>query len=334
MSGCTTDWSNVTLETFNQTLLNDTSLCTSCTCPLVLDGVQLSWVRYYPSLAGNVLFTAIFGLCLVLQLFFAIQHKTWGFLVAMTIGLLLEIIGYVGRLLLRADMFSFSWFLMYLVCLTIGPAFFSAAIYLTLSRLIIIYGRDKARFRPQIYTYVFITFDVIALVLQAVGGAVASVASAYSSLQNAGVHTMVGGLAWQVFSLALFGLLSLDLWWRVIHSPPRNEPMNRTFESLRSRRFFQPFFMIAFFFAGLFIFVRSVFRCAELSNGFGGALANDQITFMVLEGAMMVLACGLLTFFHPGLIIGRKAWAMASWKQNNRDSSSEEGSYRLSKTEH
>lgn len=212
----------------------------------------------------------------------------------------------------------------YLICLTIGPAFFSAAIYLTLSRLIVIYGQQKARFRPQVYTYVFITFDVIALVLQAAGGAVASVASAYSSLQNTGVHIMVGGLAWQVFSLALFGLLSLDFWWRVIHSPPGSEPMNQTFELLRSRRSFQPLFMIAIFLAGLFIFVRSVFRCAELSNGFGGALANDQITFMVLEGTMMILACGLLTFFHPGLIIGRKAWAMASWKHKNLDTFFEE----------
>ncbi|PWY83583.1 RTA1-domain-containing protein [Aspergillus heteromorphus CBS 117.55] len=315
MTGCTTDWSNVTLAAFNQTLLNDTSLCTKCTCPLVLDGEQLSWVRYYPNLAGNVLYTAIFGVFLVLQLFFGISRKTRGYMIAMLLGLILEVLGYIGRILLRYSMFSFSWFLMYLVCLTLAPAFFSAAIYLTLSRLITIYGAEYARFRPQVYTYIFITFDIIALILQAAGGAIASIASAYSSEQSAGVHTMVGGLAWQVVSLFLFACLSLDFYLRVRRSTRNGLPLNPAFDSLRAQRSFEPWFMISLCLAGLFIFVRSVFRCAELQGGFGGKLANEEIPFMVLEGAMMVLACGLLTLFHPGFVFGARDWALAKWKR-------------------
>jgi len=40
---------------------------------------------------------------------------------------------------------------------------------------------------------------------------------------------------------------------------------------------------------------------AELSEGFGGKLANQEITFMVLEGAMIVIACISLTVAHPGV---------------------------------
>jgi hypothetical protein len=40
--------------------------------------------------------------------------------------------------------------------------------------------------------------------------------------------------------------------------------------------------------ATIFIFIRSCFRVAELSGGFGSALANNQITFMVLEGVMII----------------------------------------------
>jgi hypothetical protein len=57
---------------------------------------------------------------------------------------------------------------------------------------------------------------------------------------------------------------------------------------------------LALAFATLFIFIRSCFRVAELSSGFASALANDQVTFMVLEGAMIVLASLALTVFHPG----------------------------------
>lgn len=112
MSDCTTDWSNATLATFNQTLLNNLELCTSCTCPLTLEGVQLAWVDYYPSLVGNVLFTAIFGLFLIVQIVLGIRYKTTGYMISMIIGLLLEILGYVARILMRSSMFDFSWFLM------------------------------------------------------------------------------------------------------------------------------------------------------------------------------------------------------------------------------
>lgn len=110
--GCITDWSNVTLATFNQSLLENPSLCTPCTCPLQLEGIQLAWIDYYPSLAGNVLFAAIFGILFVLQIFLGLRHKTRGYMITMSMGLILEIVGYVGRILLRSSMFEFSYFLM------------------------------------------------------------------------------------------------------------------------------------------------------------------------------------------------------------------------------
>ena len=54
--------------------------------------------------------------------------------------------------------------------------------------------------------------------------------------------------------------------------------------------------------ATLAIFVRSVFRCVELREGFRGKLANQQFIFMVLEGRMIVIAVGSLTLWHPGLM--------------------------------
>lgn len=201
----------------------------------------------------------------------------------------------------------------YLVCLTIGPAFLAAAIYLSLSRLVVIYAPDRARFKPQVYTYIFIIGDIVALILQAAGGAVASLAEPGSSSLQGGINTMVAGVAWQVAVLALFALLSFEFWMRV-SSRRAQPPLNPAFAELRARRSFQPTFIAAIFLAGIFIFVRSVFRCAELSGGFDGPLANEEVTFMVLEGTMIALASILLTAFHPGLVVGSAAWSAASWK--------------------
>ena len=106
------DWSGATLQTFNFTLLQNPRLCTSCTCPLELDGYHFGVMEYFPSLAGNALFAAIFGLCLLPQIYLGIRHKTWGYLIGMTGGIFLELLGYIARILMRDNMFTDSYFIM------------------------------------------------------------------------------------------------------------------------------------------------------------------------------------------------------------------------------
>lgn len=65
--------------------------------------------------------------------------------------------------------------------------------------------------------------------------------------------------------------------------------------------------------ATIAIFIRSTFRVAELSGGFRGKLANDEITFMILEGPMIIIAVLALTIFHPGAAFGGR-WAEAGWR--------------------
>ena len=102
----------------------------------------------------------------------------------------------------------------YLICLTIAPCFFTAAIYLIFSRLVLLHGRSLARFKPRTYTIIFITCDIVALVLQAVGGALADTAENGGTGQT-GINIMIAGLAWQVASLFVFSVLCADYARRV-----------------------------------------------------------------------------------------------------------------------
>jgi hypothetical protein len=98
----------------------------------------------------------------------------------------------------------------YLVCLTIAPAFFGAAIYLCLSRIIIIHeGENISRLKPRNYTVIFVTCDVISLVLQAAGGAITSSAED-GAFRNEGVNIMIAGLAFQVAALGIFMAFGID----------------------------------------------------------------------------------------------------------------------------
>jgi hypothetical protein len=82
-------------------------MCTLETCP-----IQQAFVEYIPSLGGNATYLAIFALIFATQLYLGILYRTWGFLTGMAIGTLLEIAGYVGRVLLHSDPFNFNYFLM------------------------------------------------------------------------------------------------------------------------------------------------------------------------------------------------------------------------------
>jgi RTA1 like protein len=69
-------------------------------------------LNYVPSLPGNALYLGIFVVLLAAQIGLSIRWKTWAFLVGMVFGLGLEIVGYVGRIMMHANVFKKNNFLM------------------------------------------------------------------------------------------------------------------------------------------------------------------------------------------------------------------------------
>ncbi|KAH8819805.1 RTA1 like protein-domain-containing protein [Xylogone sp. PMI_703] len=289
----------------NLTLLADyQELCNRDICDL-----SLAQLDYRPNLGGNVFFAAVFLIYILIQLFLGIRHKTWGFMIAVVLGLIGEVVGYAGRILLWHNVFdpTGNYFLIYLVSLTIAPAFLSAGIYLCLSRIVVVYGQHLSRFRPGTYTLIFCGCDLFSLVLQGLGGGIAASADKQSSIDT-GIDIMLAGLGFQVFSIGLFAAICADFAFRLHKN--RTSWADRHADLQESKFFIS--FLIGLCVATLCIFVRSVFRVAELSEGFRGALANDEVTFMILEGAMIVIATSCLTFLHPGVAF-RGIWSQVNF---------------------
>ena len=103
------------LESSTHTMSNSTNstdnnwqyLCTLQTCPL-----SDAQIGYVPSLAGNAFYVAIFALLLFAQIFLGIFYRTWGFLVATFMGIVLEVIGYIARIQMHFNPFLQNPFLM------------------------------------------------------------------------------------------------------------------------------------------------------------------------------------------------------------------------------
>ena len=163
----------------------------------------------------------------------------------------------------------------------------------------VVYGRELSRFKPKTYTYIFAVSDFISLVLQALGGALASTAKTQSASQ-VGINIMIGGLVFQVVSLTIFMALCADFALRIQRLRYEKEP---AFAQFRASGKFQGF-LWALVVATLTIYVRSIFRVAELQQGFHSRLANNEVTFMILEAGMITVAIVALTAFHPGVVFG------------------------------
>lgn len=246
----------------------------SSECP-----VEDSIYGYYPSLPANAFFLALFAICLAFNLFFGTRYKTWTYMLAMGLGCLAQVIGYVGRILLHNNPFGQVGFEMQICCLTLAPAFNSAAIYLTLKHVALAFGPEWSRLRPKFYTWIFITFDLLALILQGAGGGIAATAGNNESLRNVGDDLMMTGISWQVATLLVFGVMVGDYIVRRWKAPA---PLSKEAASTKNDRKFQ-LFAVALVIAYLAIFTRCVYRIAEMAGGWRNPIMQTERLFIGLD---------------------------------------------------
>ncbi|EWC44263.1 hypothetical protein DRE_01089 [Drechslerella stenobrocha 248] len=277
--------------------ITDPSRCTIDICP-----IENSLFNYQASLGFNATLLALFSLSTIGFIVVGIWKKTWGFFIAMSLGGILEVIGYIARVAGAVSPFNGlagQAFLVQICCLTIAPACYAAGIYLCLSRIVMAFGEGISRIKPRWYTYIFIACDVSSLILQSAGGAIASLADDQDGLEL-GTNIMIAGLAWQVVTMTLFMALCAEFAYRCYK---HKHLFDVSQASLRSSKKFR-YFLVALGVATLLIYIRCVYRVAELAEGWNGPLMLSETYFLVLEGLMVVLAVLVLNVFHPGICFG------------------------------
>ncbi|BAE57785.1 RTA1 like protein-domain-containing protein [Aspergillus flavus] len=280
----------------------------STSCHPIIDGMDTAY-GYQPSLAAGVVFLVLFGLSMIVHTIQFTWKRTW-WCAVFSIGCLTEVLGWAGRTWSSECPYNMTAFLMQISTLIIAPTFFTAGIYVLLGRFIQILGRDSSILSPKMYLWIFCTCDVISLVIQAIGGGIASAETNKEDGDTApGTHIMVAGIVFQLFSITVFVACAADFVRRVLR--------RRLLQNMSGS--ITPLFA-AMVFSVLCIYVRSIYRTIELSQGWSGYLITREKYFIALDGAMMVAAVGVFNIFHPG-------WLMPSTKamQYDREIMSEDG---------
>lgn len=80
--------------------------CTISVCP-----IELSVYGYRPSLPFSAALLALYGLAIAVHVFLGVRYKKWGFMTAMVLGCVTEMIGYAGRILYNQNPWAEAGFI-------------------------------------------------------------------------------------------------------------------------------------------------------------------------------------------------------------------------------
>ncbi|KAL4918520.1 RTA1 like protein-domain-containing protein [Aspergillus aurantiobrunneus] len=257
-------------------------------CYAYVDGYGTPY-GYPPSLAAGIVFLVLFGLTMIGHTIQMVWKRTW-WCAVFAVGSLTEVIGWAGRTWSAECPYNSQAFLMQITTLIIAPTFYTAGVYVLLGRFIQILGRDSSVLSPRVYLFIFCTCDVISLVIQAIGGGMASVqADKENGNTTPGTNIMVAGIVFQMASITVFVLCAADFVRRTLR--------RRLLQSMTGT--FVPL-LAAMIFSVICIYIRSIYRTIELLQGWDGYLITTERFFIALDGAMMTLAVAIFNFLHPG----------------------------------
>ncbi|KAF2859357.1 RTA1-domain-containing protein [Piedraia hortae CBS 480.64] len=277
----------------------DRRLCDKVTplCP-----VEATLYGYRPSLGGNAFLVAIFSICALIQIALALRYRARrSFSIVMAIGTAGEAVGYGGRVMMNSNPWSGAGFKTQIVCLIFCPSFLAAAIYLTLKHLVIHFGAIKSRLKPKLYTWIFISCDLVSILTQSIGGGVAAAAESNPKILDVGDNLMIAGIAFQVVTMFACMCLAAEFGYKVYRQPIGAE---------KSRELSGKFNYYAICSSAAFvaIFIRCVYRLPEMAGGWGNSLMKNETAFMILDGMMIAIASILLTTAHPAIFFPEAGW--------------------------
>lgn len=299
--------------------------------------MEYNLYKYDLDIAANsiyfIIFTAVFFYTTVM----VYKSKYHWYNVTYFCGYGLEFCGWLGRILSINDTRNNDYYILQFVALTLAPAFIMAGIYFLFAQIVVIHGRQYSVLKPLWYSYFFITTDVVSLLIQAGGGASASIASNRKEDTTPGTNTIIAGITFQTFAMTIF----VGFWFEFLNrlyfrhskeididSPykkrsfgnffkllcnvksvreyKRNhlEPFyNQRYSHIRSNKLFG-YMPVAITVSVAVIYIRCIYRVIELAEGWNGYLITHEVYIMVLD-ALMVAIAGLIAIpFHPVWVFG------------------------------
>ncbi|TQS33466.1 hypothetical protein Golomagni_06188 [Golovinomyces magnicellulatus] len=246
---------------------------------------------FTPSFALALFAAVWFTLFFAIHTIQVVRLHAW-FFVTFPIGLVFEIVGYAARTLsAKKDPYHLIYFILNYFFIVTAPVFLAAGIYAILSYMIRRLGSKYSVLPPKVILWFFITSDAIATIAQVAGAALIGKKESDHKDPTTANNILLGGLAYQVFSMGVFIIVSWSFLFRARHAV-RNERLS--------------VFAGVFVAATALVYMRTCFRLAETAEGLFGKLQTHEVYFACLEFAPVALAVLLFGWWHPGRLLERQ----------------------------
>ena len=184
----------------------------SAECP-----VEDTIYGYIPNLGANAFYAVIFAACALIQLYFIFKYwRLWkGYSILVFVGALGECLGYIGRMLLHNNPWNGAAMTIQLLLIMVAPSFLAPALYMTLRTLVQYFGPKHTKLPARLWTWPFVTADLVGFVSQCGGGILSSMGTTNPSLGTAGNTIMVAGVSFQAVVMFVAGALATDFAMRL-----------------------------------------------------------------------------------------------------------------------
>ncbi|KIJ38738.1 hypothetical protein M422DRAFT_210772 [Sphaerobolus stellatus SS14] len=283
---------------------------------------------YTPTFWICVTFITLFGITTAIHLGQALLIKPRQYWLIPTTVLcgIGEILGWSGRLWSNKNLENGNAFMIQITCTIIAPVFLTAAMYNILGLIIVVLGNQYSRLKPKTYLKIFVATDIFSLVVQAVGGAIASIAKT-NSASNLGSNILLAGIIIQTVGLVCYTILAFEVilrfWFKkpLSSGPAKTTSSSQTSisedvfktDSIESQNDTPAVFstkiklmVLALALVTVLVFIRTFYRTVELSGGWQGRIIRTQIYFNVLDATPICLALFVFNVFPPSILLGRE----------------------------
>jgi hypothetical protein len=201
-----------------------------------------------------------------------------------------QFIGYAARISAHHKTAKIMPFAIQNTYILIAPVFFAASIYMTLSRVIGSVGGERhALFKLRWLTRIFVTGDILALLIQ--GGAAGLMV--VQSMASTGEIVIIGGL---VFHIIIFGVFWVTA--TLFHIKMRRDPAAA---SIPKELKWEQMLHMLYASSGL-IMARSIFRMIEFIMGQDGYLLSTEWPLYVFDSIPMFAVTVLFWWRFPSTV--------------------------------
>ncbi|KAH9961118.1 RTA1-like protein, partial [Russula dissimulans] len=268
--------------------------------------------NYIPTEWICITLLSLFGFSTFVHTVQAFYFRLWWLFPTAVLSGFLEVAGWSCRLWSSQNPYLEKPFIIQAVTLVIAPTPLVAANFIILGRIIRRLGPQYSRLSPRRYSIIFVSCDIIALLVQGLGGGIASGSQTSQSQANLGAHIALGGTIFQLIAIAAYCTLAAEFLvrfekdWPMRRSTPVPGEVSRGTTDRRLSRMVYAMFVMTVLIVIRYVFNRSratIYRVVEFVSGWNGKVISTQWLFDVFDGTMIALAILTLNLFHPGIYL-------------------------------